>query len=581
MYKIQSFSSKLMLLFSLSLILPLIIMSLLLSNYFTKILSEQNIIQFTNTLSSVSNNINTYLDDLKRLTLSPYMYKEISAFMEYINNGYYENTENDIDRYIQSKNYSSTLNKLINQSRSDILGITFIPFKDISKGYLVSKYYDTLSTVNIPTSYTKWLDNSLLANGDTYFTPVHSAKYNNSSNTYDVFSIMRVIKNLDTDTIIGVIKIDAKESTINNIISSINISDNSTLMLMDQDQQVIHCVNPLVEMNPQSNIERNNSYNIVSTSIDTSNWSLLYLGSKKDLYNQVNFVFLFIVFIIIIFLLIALMFFRINSNKMIKSITNITSTMKKVRNGDLSARCIIEENTELRFISEALNEMILDLDSYIKNEYSSLIAVKNAEYLALQSQINPHFLCNILNGFVALNRIGEKKLLEDSIIQLSSLYRYTCNNSKTSTLGDEILFLEKYLNLQKLRFDDMIEFTINKNDMTKDIELPKLLLQPLVENSIKHGLNDSLDTISIEVSSRIDNYDELNPKLIITIVDNGIGFNTSQAANPNSTGLKNIKERIEYFRCGSKFNIESEINKGTKCYIEIPTRRDSNENINS
>ncbi len=127
----------------------------------------------------------------------------------------------------------------------------------------------------------------------------------------------------------------------------------------------------------------------------------------------------------------------------------------------------------------------------------------------------------------------------------------------------------------------MIEFTINKNDMTKDIELPKLLLQPLVENSIKHGLNDSLDTISIEVSSRIDNYDELNPKLIITIVDNGIGFNTSQAANPNSTGLKNIKERIEYFRCGSKFNIESEINKGTKCYIEIPTRRDSNENINS
>ncbi len=345
--------------------------------------------------------------------------------MEYINNGYYENTENDIDRYIQSKNYSSTLNKLINQSRSDILGITFIPFKDISKGYLVSKYYDTLSTVNIPTSYTKWLDNSLLANGDTYFTPVHSAKYNNSSNTYDVFSIMRVIKNLDTDTIIGVIKIDAKESTINNIISSINISDNSTLMLMDQDQQVIHCVNPLVEMNPQSNIERNNSYNIVSTSIDTSNWSLLYLGSKKDLYNQVNFVFLFIVFIIIIFLLIALMFFRITSNKMIKSITNITSTMKKVRNGDLSARCIIEENTELRFISEALNEMILDLDSYIKNEYSSLIAVKNAEYLALQSQINPHFLCNILNGFVALNRIGEKKLLEDSIIQLSSLYRYT------------------------------------------------------------------------------------------------------------------------------------------------------------
>lgn len=585
MKKIQSFSSKLMVLFSLSIILPITIMILVLCVYFTNILSNQNILQFKNTLSSVSSNINTYIDDLKRLTLTPYMYKEISLFMESINNGSYEKNITEIDRFIKSKNYSSTLNKIINQSREDILGITFIPYSNQSKGFLVSKYYDTLNQVDIPYSYNPWLSNALHVDGDTYFTPVHSYKYTKSGSEYQIFSVMRVIKNLDTNKVIGTIKIDVKATTIKNIISSVNISDNSIFILMDQNSQIIHSVNFPSNKDVSdivfSNKNLSKDYNIVSTPIESSNWILLYLGSKKDLYSEVDFVFKVTLIISLLCIIVAIIFFRINSNKMIKSITNITSTMKKVRDGDLSVRCITLENDELKFISDALNKMIVNLDNHIKNEYSSLIAVKNAEYLALQSQINPHFLCNILNGFVALNRIGEKQLLEDSIIQLSSLYRYTCSNTNVATLKDEFDFIERYLTLQKLRFDDMIDFKISLDERIANIDIPKLILQPLVENSIKHGIKNYNEPIFITIIALLDTTSSDVETLKIIISDNGAGFIKEKYSSKNSTGLNNVKERVEFFKTGANFTISGIENEGTDCYIEIPIGGGLNENTNS
>jgi two-component system, sensor histidine kinase YesM len=581
MKKLNSFSSKLMILFTFSIIIPIIVMTFLLCNYFFTITSKQNIQQFENTLDSLSNNINTYSDDLKRLTLTPYLYNDIFKFMEYLSKNNSEIPINTIDLYKIAKSYSSTLNKLINQSRKDILGITFIPYSNTDTGYTVSKYYDTLNKLPTSPEILTFIPKTIYSSGDAYFTPVHTVKYNSNGTEYKVFSLMRTVKNLDNNKIIGIIKVDAKESTLKEIISSIKVSPNSKLLLLDESKQIIYSSTYSTNSNNDYIYDGHaspyiakdlNLYNIVSKDIQSNNWQLLYLGSKKDLYSGISIVFLLIFLIVLFFFIATLVIFKINSKKMVFSVKSIISTMGKFEIGDLSARCEVNSNSEFKYIADSLNKMAYKLDLHIKNEYKAIINQKNAEYLALQSQINPHFLCNILNDFIALNRLNEKKLLEDSLIQLSKVYRYTCKNSNIATLEEELSFIEKYLNLEIIRFDDLLEFKIDIDTSARSILLPKLILQPLVENSIKHGIGITQKPILIEVISAIDKSIPEYPKLILTVSDNGPGFDINSLPSNNSTGLNNVKERLKYYQEDSIFEISSIPNKGTKCYIEIPLR---------
>nr|WP_278244991.1 sensor histidine kinase [[Clostridium] dakarense] len=558
-----------MILFTVSILVPLIICLILFFNYFNNLLTKQNMNSFENTLNSVSNNIDTYLNDLQRLTLTPYMYNEIFEYMSYLNSSIENRNLNNINLYNLNKDYSSTLNKLINSSRKDILSITFIPESDPSKSYLVSKYYNILSEVPSPKYYNDWIKSTLEADGGTYFTPVHNTKYPNSQNEYKVFSLMRVVKNLDTKKVLGIIKVDAEESTIKEIISTINISENSQLLLLDEDKQTIYSTH----QNGKSAEYNTQNHNVLEKKIASNDWTLLYLDSKQDLYSKTMLMAFMLLLIGILFVIISLLFFKIRSRSIINSIYQITSNIEQLETGDLSIDSNISGTYEFEHISNAINKISYKIKLHAKNEYEAIINKKKAEYIALQTQINPHFLNNILNGFVALNRLNEKQLLEDSLIQLSQFYRYTCKNSDISTLEEEFNCIEKYLSLEKLRFDDLIDFELNLSNNTKNIKVPKLILQPLVENCIKHGFKDSGEPILIKVSSIIEN-DNQNYNLIISICDNGVGFDTNSSGCSDSTGIKNIVERLHLFENDSQLNISSTLGVGTNCIVKLPLKED-------
>lgn len=581
MKRFYSFSSKLMILFTLSVFIPLIISLVFLFNYFSSVFSKQNIEAYENTLNSISSNIGTYLDDLKRLTLSPYMYNEVYNYMSYLNTNLDIQT-NNIDAYNLNKNYSSILNKLINTSRKDILAITFIPINDTSKSFLLNKHHYTLCEMSSLKEYKEWINSALTSLDGIYFTPLHNIQYPMSTNQYKVFSLMRVVKNPYTKKVIGVIKVDAEESTLKGIISSINISKNSELLLLDDYKQIIYSTNSrteYIQMKDSYNFDNHtnslSNYNILEKQINSNDWTLLYLDSKIDLYPK-TFVIL-IVFIIIglLFLLFSVLFFKLRIKNIIDSISKIISNMEKLENGQDLIDTNISGTHEFDLISNAINKVACKINTQAKNEYQAIIKQKKAEYKALQSQINPHFLNNILSGFVTLNRINERQLLEDSIIQLSKFYRYTCSNSTVSTLEEEFDCIKRYLSLEMIRFDDLIEFELHLDEFTKDIKLPKLILQPLVENCIKHGFKQSGEPIFIYVKSKLETIDDLN-YLILSISDTGDGFNDDTVNPLSSVGLKNIKERLKLFNNDSEFIIESIPRVSTTCTIKLPLKEECN-----
>lgn len=212
--------------------------------------------------------------------------------------------------------------------------------------------------------------------------------------------------------------------------------------------------------------------------------------------------------------------------------------------------------------------MIEKINTHIDNEYKFQMEQKIAEYQTLQSEINPHFLHNTLNILIALNRLGDRKGLEQSIISLSRLYRYTCEHNFNSTIQHEFNFIKDYLYLQKTRFDERLDFQIFIEPGLEDFEIPKFLVQPLIENAIVHGLEPSDRNELIQLSAFTTKSRNGEDFTVITVINSGLPYIENKSYK--RVGLKNIEERLTIFSPNSFFIIRGGIDKPTKCTIMIP-----------
>jgi HAMP domain-containing protein len=208
--------------------------------------------------------------------------------------------------------------------------------------------------------------------------------------------------------------------------------------------------------------------------------------------------------------------------------------------------------------------------------YEALVEERSAEYQTLQSQVQPHFLYNVLGGFAALNRMGERASLERSILALKDMLRYTLHHAAIATIAEEVEFIQKYLELQKMRFQDRLSWHISVDPDLLTVTLPKLIIQPFVENAIIHGIEPSGDpgTVSIVIQKIVDKNEMW---VQINIDDTGVGFHP--AINKHGVGLSNVERRLQLYYThqteGSKANYSIQSQPGKGCHVEIHLPLDS------
>ncbi len=207
----------------------------------------------------------------------------------------------------------------------------------------------------------------------------------------------------------------------------------------------------------------------------------------------------------------------------------------------------------------------LTMDNHIK--YSELITKGEAEYQALQSQVQPHFINNILNGFIGLNRMGEKQGLEKSIIYLKEMLQYTQDSRRDTTISEEMSFVENYCLLQKLRFGERLMYTIKMQPDLKTVNIPRLLLQPLVENAVIHGIEDLQDRVSLLEVEAFSTLKDGKKMVTIVVRDNGLGFDIETLQEKEHIGIGNVRKRFKYAFPHSAFYIKSTPGKGTEIRI--------------
>lgn len=193
--------------------------------------------------------------------------------------------------------------------------------------------------------------------------------------------------------------------------------------------------------------------------------------------------------------------------------------------------------------------------------------IEQSRFAQLQSQINPHFLFNTLSTIAALSREEGAPLSEDLIIRLSNFFRYSLeSDEKMVSLGREVELLQDYIELQETRYSGRIHTEIRIEPGLERVTVPKFILQPLVENSMLHGLKECISDGEIRVRAR-----RVGADVAITVTDNGCGFDTRHPHIGNgkrcSVGMANIAERMELN--GGEFRIFSRIGWGTCAKIII------------
>lgn len=181
---------------------------------------------------------------------------------------------------------------------------------------------------------------------------------------------------------------------------------------------------------------------------------------------------------------------------------------------------------------------------------------------ALQAKINPHFLYNSLNSIAGLALVDGEKTRQMALA-LSKFFRYGMNReqSNLTSLADELDIIRTYLDIEKIRFGERIDFSIMADKPSLEVLVPRMLLQPLVENSVKHGLKDGISKISIWVEAKI-----CNGTLIVSVSDNGAPFVSDFVPG---YGLKSVYDKLDLLFPGD-YQVEILVNEKKQVRIEIP-----------
>lgn len=260
-------------------------------------------------------------------------------------------------------------------------------------------------------------------------------------------------------------------------------------------------------------------------------------------------------------------------------IRKLSEVTDQVAKGDLTVRSDIRSGAEVGMLSDSLNTMIDKINELLEQVKKEQIRLRKAEFELLQAQINPHFLYNTLDTIVWLAEAGDQKKVVSMVGSLSDFFRTSLNQGKDIiSVKEELQHVRSYLEIQQVRYQDILEYEIRVPEELNRYLIPKITIQPLVENALYHGIKNKRGVGKIVISGK-----EEEDHFSIRIEDNGIGITKERLLQVREGienkiltghdiyGLYNVNERIR-LNFGEKYGIfiESSYGDGTVVSIFLP-----------
>lgn len=418
--------------------------------------------------------------------------------------------------------------------------------------------------------------------------------------------LTKVIKNSNTLNDFGILVIGISEKNLRDQYTK-GLNDDAQIFILNENDvimtstntewigQTINDIPVLQERSHQSNpIHLASNEWLLSQSDSDLGWKVLLLQPRKELLKELQtikgltFVVALICFILSVWISWHISLF------ITKPLKKLTTSMQQLQKGDFSQRVEFHGKDEIGALGRGYDLMVQQTNQLIDDVYRSSLRQKEAELKSLQAQIHPHFLYNTLDTIFWMAQKKEDKEIANIIYSLSQFFRLSLNDGRDFvTVNNELLLVKNYLNIQKKRFPNKFTFEINANVNMMDYLIPKLLIQPLVENSIIHGIE------SIEENGHIYIHTfRQNNNLVIHVTDNGCGIppdklktiktymqemkleNNILNDEKNHFGyaLVNIIERLKIsYGNAATIDIDSIEDFGTKIIVTLPLQKELNK----
>ncbi|UQZ34012.1 sensor histidine kinase [Paenibacillus sp. PK3_47] len=303
-------------------------------------------------------------------------------------------------------------------------------------------------------------------------------------------------------------------------------------------------------------------------------WVLVSYLSKKELLQPVRSIQWLVLMIMAVCILLALLLARYLSALLLGPLLKLQKTMSRVEQEDLAARFQSPFQDEIGDAGRKFNQMLDRIGGLIAEVKDTEQEKRKAEIKALQAQIEPHFLYNTLNTIFWKCEMDEYDDVKEMVISLSALFRLGLNNGEEiTTLGRELEHVRQYLNLQQQCYEGLFDYTISAGQELLELPVLKIIIQPLVENSILHGLKElhGGGIIRIAVEKEED-------RLLIRVTDNGAGMDAealnARMKEPGASGgyaLANISSRLQlYYGKAAELTFSSRPHIETEAVLTIP-----------
>lgn len=262
-----------------------------------------------------------------------------------------------------------------------------------------------------------------------------------------------------------------------------------------------------------------------------------------------------------------------------RPIRRLSLITNQVARGDLDVEFDVRDGAEIRVLNDSLDVMVDKIKELVDQVTVEQVRLRKAEFELLQAQINPHFLYNTLDAIVWLAESGEPKKVVSMVESLSGFFRSSLNQGKdVVTIKEELQHVRSYLEIQQVRYQDILQYKIDIPESLNRYFIPKITIQPLVENALYHGIKNKRGVGEIVITGKME-----GNRCNIEITDNGIGMTPERLQQVRSRiayktpgendiyGLYNVNERIRLnFGEDYGISIESEYKQGTKVLICLP-----------
>lgn len=550
-------------------------------NYYIQNISKKN----QEIIDQIATNTGDYIDELSRLSLAPYFNADIMEVLETI-------PKDDSEKLIKRREIENFLREVMT-----------IPRKEILRVYILSDdiYYSIRTAHNLflPQDYQEsdWYQDAI--NNDFVFLPAHSENENGYS--LSIFSLVRKLRSLEGDNhTLGVIRVDANYDGISNVLDKVTLKNNGTLFIIDDSSNIIYENSMLKDKaSPKdfyelikgktgvNNIKLNSKDYIANIkNINQTDWHVVEITSRKEILKDARPIHIVTMAITIISLLLALIITGLFVRSFIKPINTTVDIIQSTQNGNLSLRAPECKAEELNFLNKSYNNMLDRIEEMIdsnqkltKKMYEAEYLQKKAQYDSLHQQIQPHFIFNALNTISLLIKSKKEKESLETLSDLSVILRGMVNSDSEITISSELKIVQSYLSLQAKRHE-ALNYSIEKDSSIDDIKIPAMIIQPIVENSIKHGCEPKCAPSNILIKTIYE-----NDYAIITIKDDGVGMNQDKCDELNKMissgidkrnessgiGLVNIAKRLK-LKFGDELilYVSSKNNEGTTTTIKIP-----------